>query len=246
MTQVSRPMRSRYRYLAASGVILILLLRYWVEGGMVGFRSLRLKPHHALLCDELRRLEKQARSARTATGAPFSRSLLARESGVSEETLAEWLDWGRPPKDNRKLLRVVRVLSAWAGQGTPSATQWPELWAATRQDSAAVRNDGTDSASTNDKHWTRRASVWITTTAVAALIGGLFAAFGSDLASHVPLSARTPSASSTTAGTRSTWAGTETLQAQASWCCRFTSITASTGIYWPGSAASLSSALDGV
>lgn len=204
------------------------------QGGRVGLLSFRRKPHAATLSDELRHLEQRARVGRTALGEPFSRALLAKESGVSEGTLAAWLDRGRTPRDGGKLQDVVRVLSAWAGPGTPSSARWTELWAAARKDSAARKN-GSTAESEKGKHRAKRVLAWIGTAVALTLVSGFFTPVGGDLlhliTSHVAHSAKPAAAR-------------EDLEAHASWCCRFTSIIANTGFYWTGSVARLSAALE--
>jgi hypothetical protein len=194
------------------------------------------------LLGELRRLEELARNARTASGAPVSRSLLARESGVPEDTLAAWFERGSSPQDGGELLAVVRVLSVWAGQDTPSGTHWPaELPGDEPRISAAPKN-GTDAAPKKDKRLTRRAK-WamgtVVTGCLLAVGGGLY----NLVTSGVTPATSTPSAGTSATGATSTPAAVEGLQANADWCCRYTSVVASTGFYWPGSAARLSTAL---
>ena len=179
----------------------------------MAFFLLWRKPRDSTLADELRRMEEEAKAARAASSLPYSRALLAKESGVTEDTLAAWLDRGRSARDQGKLPEVIRVLSAWASQ------------------------DGAVAKSGKSKHWTRRGSVWIMGIAVTALVSGVIAAIIGDV-NNVVTSGPTPPAGSASAA-----ADAEDLQAQADWCCKFTSIIASTGYYWSGSAASLFTAL---
>jgi hypothetical protein len=222
----------------------------------VGFPFIRRQPHVPTLHDELRKLEERARAARAATGAGFSRSMLARESGVAESTLASWIDRGRIPQESGKLLEVVRVLSGWAGVATADVP-WQDLWVTARA-GASSRKGGyaDDGAAKKKKDWGLRGLVFVGTTAVAALITGLFTPFGGDIHNRLPVvgaQASTPASQSVSqsgpsGGPASASGGgpAEDFQVTAYWCCKLVSVEAKTGFYWPGSAGSLSAALDPV
>ena len=203
----------------------------------MGFLSFRRQPRVATLHDELRRLEERARSACTDSGDAFSRSLLARESGVSESTLAAWFDRGRIPQESGKLMDVVQVLSSWA-DCTLTDVQWQELWITARKNAAARKGskDASDGTAEKVKSWARRGLGFAATTAVVALISGLFYAFGGDIHSHLPLVGGRAAAAPQSAAV-------EDFDAQANWCCKLISVEASTGFYWPGTPSSFFAAL---
>jgi hypothetical protein len=127
----------------------------------------------------------------------------------------------------------------------PADENKSELSAAERRASAA-RQDDENATSEKEQRWTRH-SRRAMAIAVAALITGCFAAFGGDLAnlitSGTASSSRTPSTRTSAIRGMSAPTAAEDLQAHAYWCCRFTSVLASTGFYWPGSATRLSKAL---
>lgn len=231
----------------------------------MGLLSFRRERGAVTLHDELRHLEERARNARAAYGATFSRSLLARESGVAESTLAAWIDQGRVPQESGKLMDVVRVLSNWTGSA-PANVQWQDLWAAARK-SAAIRKGGkesVDGSAQKSGAWARRTLAAGATAAALALVTGLFSALGVDIHSILPFVGTQASASPATApsaiatglgqgGGQSPAlssqapvggpASVEDFHARANWCCQISSVVANTGFYWPGTASSLSAAL---
>jgi hypothetical protein len=209
----------------------------------VGLLSMRRKPHKTTLFNELRRLEKRAGDAQLAAGNSYSRAALAAESGVPEDVLAAWIDRDLPPKDAGRLLGVVQVLSVWAGSGPPATDRWLQLLVAAREH-AAARPDGADSPLAREKSWARRGSVWVAGAAAAALVAGLFQAFGGDINGALfPSSTSAGTPTGANSGGTSVPAGVEGLQAEAAWCCKFTSIDGVTGYYWTRSAATLSADL---
>jgi hypothetical protein len=196
---------------------------------MVGFRFRRQKATAVTLTDELQALERRAGQERAAAGEPYNKALLARESGVPERTLRSWLEGKRTPKDAGNLMRVVGVLSCWAGVDAGSEQRWLQL-------NETARRKGP--VSSRKRFLGAVAAVLSIVVAVVTVISGLFGPVGTDLFSSQ--STASPSPSQHSAANQQ-----EGLQASASWCCHLTSVEASAGFYWPGSSASLGSALSG-
>lgn len=215
----------------------------------MGLLFFRQKPHEVTISGELRQLERRARDALLAAGSSYSRAALAAESQVPEDALAAWIDGGLPPQDDVRLVGMVRVLSAWAQTGPLAEAEWRLLLVAAR-DRAAAQVGLAESPLAKETRLGRGLK-W----AAVAVIASLCAALGNDINSAIeglgssgaqPSASTSPSVAASTrvVGGASVSAGPDGLQAQAEWCCKFTSIQADTGFYWDGSAAALSADLD--
>jgi len=206
----------------------------------VGFRFRRRKVAPATLVTELQKLERQA-GQRHAAGQPaYSRSLLAERSAVPAKTLGGWLDGDRTPQDLGKLMQVVNALADLAEQARSPEQDWDTAW---RERWSAARKPG---ARPRPRRISFRTKVLgALGTAGVAVITGAFTPVGQSLVNLV-VSPPASFASQPASPSGSQAAGpAESLQASAVWCCRFTTVDASGGYWWPGSAASLDTALGG-
>jgi hypothetical protein len=213
----------------------------------VGFRFRRRPVTLITLATELQKLERQAVHRRVAGRPPYSRSLLAERSGVPAKTLGGWLDGERKPQDPDKLMRVIDALADLAGQDRSPEQDWERTW---KDRWAAARKP--DARPAHRRVSLRTAVISALGAAGAAVIAGFFTPLGQSLENLVvpPSSASagqtSPLAASQQAnspGSQAAAGPAESLQASAVWCCRFATVDASGGYWWPGTAASLDTAL---
>ena len=182
------------------------------------------------LADELGRLERRSEERLAGRNPPYSRALLAAETGISTKSLNSWLDGARRPREFGSLLKVVTALSTWADELPVDEKHWRRLY-------ATVRPTGKPAPKR------RRRVLWgaagtLALGAVGTLIGtivtGAASPIGPAIDKNIGLGASSASPSPSAA---------ETLQASASWCCKLTTVVASIGYYWAGSESSLNALL---
>jgi len=66
------------------------------------------------LADELGRLERQAEERLADAHPPYSRALLAVETGISTKSLNSWLDGGSRPRESGSLLKVTHGSASYS------------------------------------------------------------------------------------------------------------------------------------
>lgn len=193
------------------------------------------------LATQLAALEKQAEQRLANQHPPYSRALLAADTGIRASMLAAWLSGERRPREFESLLRVVRALSQWAGDIPVDAEAWRKLHV-----DAGRRVAASDRSPTG---WRRLRKRWwaLIVSAVAAgagviittVLAGAVAPVGPVIAKHV-FGASSPARASATSD------GLDTIQASAHWCCTYASLSSYTnGYYTPGSISTLESQLTG-
>jgi eukaryotic-like serine/threonine-protein kinase len=94
-------------------------------------------------------LERTAKDTRARAGRSSTRALLARESGVSEQTLSDWFNGRHHPRNLDQVMKVVQVLTRWAERPPSQHVPWSRLLDADPRpaqpaDPAAERLDSTD------------------------------------------------------------------------------------------------------
>jgi hypothetical protein len=72
----------------------------------------------------LRDLENQAKRQRAENGEPYTRSLLAREANIPTGTISDWFSGAHTSRDDDRLMRVVTILTGWAGLPAPDVRHW--------------------------------------------------------------------------------------------------------------------------